>query len=155
LPESGKTTKAQDEMIKKQIAAIMRDLANDQYLNPETVTKRGLAAKGMNPRRVDEEIKLKKIYDEVCDGKPVDIKHLRAELDAVMQELEEDVEVEETEAALLGDATKKLQDVDMLKDFEATLRMDGETTVAQNEELKKEITKIMRDIAKDPTLDPS
>jgi hypothetical protein len=31
----------------------------------------------MNPRLIDEEMKLKKIYMEVADGKPVDIEALR------------------------------------------------------------------------------
>merc|ERR1711935_209674 len=92
---------------------------------------------------------------EVCDGKPVDIAHLRAESDAVMAELEADVEIEEEEAELLEDAEHKLKDVDMLKGFEDSLGNAKETTLAQNEELKKEIIQIMRDIAKDPKLEPS
>jgi predicted amino acid-binding ACT domain protein len=155
LGETGNTTKAQDEIIKKQIALIMRDLADDPTLDPPTVTKRSLTAKGMNPRLIDEEIKLKKIYMEVADGKPVDIAQLRAELEAVMEELEEDVEVEKEKVELMQDAEVKHKDADMLKDFEKTLPKTGDTTLAQNEELKKEITQIMRDLAKDPTLLPS
>merc|ERR1711935_1162976 len=128
--------------------------ANDYNLDPPTVTKRSLAAKGLNPRIIDEEMKLKKIYMEVCDGKSVDIAHLRAELDAVLAELEEDEKIEEEEVALIEDAEHKLKDVDMLKDFEKTLGTDGVTTPAQNKELMREVTQIMRDIAKDPKLDP-
>jgi hypothetical protein len=36
-------------------------------------------------------MKLKQIYEEVAAGKPVDIKHLRAEIDAVLAEIAEDV----------------------------------------------------------------
>merc|ERR1711935_795485 len=129
--------------------------ANDYNLDPPTVTKRSLAARGLNARLIDEEMELKKIYMEVCDGKSVDIAHLRAELDAVLAELEEDEKIEEEEASMLEDAEHKLKDVDMLKDFEKTLGTDGVTTPAQNKELMREITEIMRDIAKDPKLDPA
>merc|ERR1711935_1068714 len=129
--------------------------ANDYNLDPPTVTKRSLAARGLNARLIDEEMELKKIYMEVCDGKSVDIAHLRAELDAVLAELEEDVAIEEEEASMLEDAEHKLKDVDMLKDFEKTLGTDGVTTPAQNKELMREVTQIMRDIAKDPKLDPA
>jgi Txe/YoeB family toxin of Txe-Axe toxin-antitoxin module len=155
LGDSGTTTKKQDELVKKQITLLMRDLANDPALDPPTVTKRSLAAQGMNPRLIDEELKLKKIYMEVCDGKPVDIKKLKAELDAVMEELEEDIILEEKEESMLQDAEQELKDVDMLKNFEKTLATDGETTPEQNKELMREITQIMRDLAKDPKLDPA
>jgi predicted transcriptional regulator len=133
----------------------MRDLANDPKLDPPTVTKRSLAKAGMNDRLIDEEMKLKKIYMEVCDGKAVDIKQLRAELEAVMDELEEDVAVEQAEEEALEEAEQELKDVDMLKEFEKTLGTDGVTTPEQNKELMREITKIMQDLAKDPTLLPS
>ena len=132
----------------------MRDLADDPKLDPPTVTKRSLAKAGMNERLIDEEMKLKKIYMEVCDGKPVDIKKLREELDAVIAEIEEDVELEKKEESMLEDAEQELKDVDMLKDFEKTLGTDGVTTQAQNKELMREITQIMRDLAHDPKLDP-
>jgi hypothetical protein len=35
-------------------------------------------------------MKLKKIYDEVALGKPVGVKHLKAELDDVMYEMEQE-----------------------------------------------------------------
>ena len=132
----------------------MRDLADDPKLDPPTVTKRSLAKAGMGERLIEEEMKLKKIYMEVCDGKPVDVKKLRAELDAVIAEIEEDVAVEQAEEEMLKDAEQELKDVDMLKDFEKTLGTDGVTTPEQNKELMREITKIMRDLAKDPKLDP-
>jgi predicted transcriptional regulator len=133
----------------------MRDLADDPKLDPPTVTKRSLAKAGMGERLIEEEMKLKKIYMEVCDGKPVDVKKLRAELDAVIAEIEEDVAVEQAEEEMLKDAEQELKDVDMLKDFEKTLGTDGVTTPEQNKELMKEITQIMRDLAHDPKLDPA
>jgi predicted transcriptional regulator len=154
LGDSGTTTKKQDDLVKKQITLLMRDLANDRTLDPPSVTKRSLAAMGMNPRLIDEELKLKKIYMEVCDGKPVDINKLKAELDAVMDELEEDIALEEKEESMLQDAEQELKDVDMLKNFEKGLGTDGETTPEQNKELMREITQIMRDLAHDPKLDP-
>jgi hypothetical protein len=133
----------------------MRDLADDPKLDPPTVTKRSLAKAGMDERLIDEELKLKKIYMEVADGKPVDIEKLRAELDAVIAEIEEEVELEKAEEKMLEDAEQELKDVGMLKDFEKTLGTDGETTPEQNKELMREITQIMRDLANDPELDPA
>jgi predicted transcriptional regulator len=155
LPKTGQTTKAQDEAVKKQITIIMRDLANDPKLEPLSTTKRGLRKAGLSGRLIDEEMKLKKIYLEVCDGKPVDLTHLRKELETVMEEIEEDAELERKEEELLEDAKNKHKDAVMLKDFENSLPKTGNTTLAQNQELKKEITQIMRDLAKDPKLDPT
>jgi predicted transcriptional regulator len=155
LGESGATTKAQDEAVKKQITIIMRDLANDTKLEPLSTTKRGLRKAGLSERLIDEEMKLKKIYLEVCDGKPVDLAHLKKELEAVMEEIEEDAELEQKEEELLEDAKNKHSDAVLLKDFENSLPKAGNTTLAQNQELKKEITQIMRDLAKDPKLDPT
>jgi predicted transcriptional regulator len=155
LGTTGFTTKAQDDLVKEQIATIMRDLANDPTLDPPTVTKRGLAKAGLNSRLIDEEMKLKKIYMEVAGGKPVDIKKLRAELDAVIAELAEDAALEAEEVALMKDAATKNKDASMLRDFENTLGTTGETTPEQNKELMREITQIMRDLARDQTLDPT
>ncbi len=63
-----------------EIKDIMRDVASDPKLNPVTITKKDLARGGLDDRVIDKEMKLKKIYDEVADGKPVDIAHLRAEM---------------------------------------------------------------------------
>jgi hypothetical protein len=49
-----------------------------------------LRAKELSPKTVDEEMKLKHIYDEVALGKPIGVKHLRQELDDVMYEMEQD-----------------------------------------------------------------
>ncbi len=78
----------------------MRDLASDPKLNPVTITKKDLARRGLDDRVIDKEMKLKKIYDEVADGKPVDIAHLRAEMDDVMEEMEQDISVKKSERAI-------------------------------------------------------
>merc|ERR1711935_255904 len=92
---------------------------------------------------------------EVCDGKPVDIAHLRAESDAVMAELEADVEIEEEEAELLEDAEHKLKDVDMLKGFEDSLGNAKETTLAQNEDPKLEPSKVTKISLRERGLSPT
>jgi hypothetical protein len=108
LGEGGMTTEDQDYAIMCEIRDIMRDLAGDTNLEPLKVTKRGLDKKGYSPRLVDELLKLKHIYEEVADGKPVDIAHLRAEMDDVMSEMEQDIRVKksEREIALLEDDIK-------------------------------------------------
>jgi hypothetical protein len=108
LGGQGLTTEDQDYAIMCEIRDIMRDLANDPKLNPATVTAKGLARKGCTDRVIHEEMKLKQIYDEVSDGKPVDIAHLRAEMDDVMYELAQDVRIEKSERqiAVLKDDIK-------------------------------------------------
>jgi hypothetical protein len=100
LGGQGLTTEDQDYAIMCEIRDIMRDLASDPKLNPVTITKKDLARRGLDDRVIDEEMKLKKIYDEVAGGKPVDIAHLRAEIDEVMAEMAEDLRAEESERAI-------------------------------------------------------
>ena len=121
LGGEGLTTEDQDYAIMCEIRDIMRDLANDPKLNPATVTAKGLARKGLSDRVIDEEMKLKKIYDEVADGKPVDIKHLREEMDEIMYELAEDVQVQKSVrqiTAIKDDIKIKTDDIKGLKDLE-------------------------------------
>jgi predicted transcriptional regulator len=157
LGTDGETTKAQDEMIKKEIAKVMRDLAKDPTLDPPKVTKMGLMKKGLSPTTIDEEMKLKHIYMEVCEGKPVDIKHLRVELDDVMYEMEQDALNEQKEVALLksrDDIANEQNDIDRLKKLEGALGGTGLTTEDQDYAIMCEIRDIMRDLAKDPKLEP-
>jgi hypothetical protein len=91
LGKDGTTTEDQDYAVMCAIRDIMRDLAQDPMLDPVNVTARGLQKKGYPSRLIAEEMKLKKIYDEVKSGNPVDIKHLRHEIDAVMAEMADDV----------------------------------------------------------------
>jgi predicted transcriptional regulator len=142
-------------MIAKHIKAIMRDLADDPKLEPSFVNAKSLKRNGLDDLVIDAELKLKKIYLEVFDGKPVDIKYLGDAIDAIIAELEQEADIEEEELELLQDADIKHKDTVMLKDFENSLSKTGKTTLAQNQELKKEITQIMRDLAKDPKLDPT
>jgi predicted transcriptional regulator len=142
-------------MIANSINGIMRDLADDPKLEPSFVNAKSFKRKGLEDLVIDAELKLKKIYMEVFDGKPVDIKYLGDAIDAIIAELEQEADIEEEELELLQEADIKHKDADMLKDFENSLPKTGNTTLAQNQELKKEITQIMRDLAKDPKLDPT
>ena len=154
LPQGGLTTPAQDKVLAGQIKELMRDLANEPSLDPSKVTEDSLKASGLPEKVVLQELKLKSLLDLLLDPKPVDIAHLRAELDSLMKDLEKAVGREEAEVAIIGDAANKLQDINLLKDFEDKLPADGLTMPAQNLELKADIEKIMRDLAKDPELDP-
>lgn len=154
LPEEGLTTPRQDKQLARQIGDLMRDLANDQSLDPAIVTEDSLKASGLPEKVVLQELKLKDLLDLLLDPKPVDIAHLRAELDSIMKDLQKAMDLEEAEVAIIADAANKLQDINLLKDFEDKLPNDGLTTPAQNLELKADIEKIMRDLAKDPELDP-
>ena len=121
LGKGGMTTEDQDYAIMCAIRDIMRDLAKDPKLEPVKVTKKGLERKGHTPRVVDELMKLKKIYDEVSDGKPVDIAHLRAEMDEIMEEMEQDVRIKKSEREiniLKEDIKIKTDDVNTLRDLE-------------------------------------
>merc|ERR1711935_815487 len=137
-----------DYEIMMAVRDIMRDLAKDPKLEPLKVTKVGLKKKGYSDRVIDEELKLKKIYEEVSAGKPVDIAHLRAEMDAVMAEIEQDIRFKKSEreiAAVKEDVKHKKDDVGKLKDLENALGTSGKTTRAQDELVKKQIAGIMRD----------
>jgi predicted transcriptional regulator len=157
LGEGGLTTEDQDYAIMCEIRDIMRDLAKDPKLEPVKVTKKGLERKGNTPRVVEELLKLKKIYDEVASGKPVDIAHLRAEMDDIMQEMEGDIRIKKSEREIeqiKEDVKAKKDDVKGIKDLEDALGDSGTTTKKQDEMIKKQITLLMRDLANDPKLDP-
>merc|ERR1712021_165971 len=147
LGTDGETTAAQDEAIKKEITKVMRDLAKDQTLDPAKVNKSMLRAKGLSPTTIDEEMKLKHIYDEVASGKPVDIRHLRAELDDVMYEMEKDAAHEKSEVKALQNPDKiahEKHDIDRLHKLEDALGGTGLTTEDQDYAIMCEIRDIMR-----------
>merc|ERR1711988_658869 len=49
LPETGLTTEKQDYAIMYEVVEIMRDLAQDESLDPERVTKISLKKRGLSP----------------------------------------------------------------------------------------------------------
>ena len=157
LGTSGQTTKAQDQEVLNTVLQMMRDLAKDPKLDPHTTTRKTLRAKRLDPKTIDEIMKLKHIYEEVEDGKPVDIKHLRQEIDEVIHEMEEDVELKKSQREILeskDEAVHKKHDADLLKGLEKDLPMTGLTTEKQDYAIMYEVTEIMRDLAEDPRLDP-
>merc|ERR1712203_981025 len=101
LGTSGTTTKAQDQEVLKTVLKMMRDLAKDPKLNPHKTTRTTLRKKNLEPKTIDEIMKLKHIYEECEDGKPVDIKHLRQELDEVINEMDEDVKEEKEQRSIM------------------------------------------------------
>jgi hypothetical protein len=142
----------------REITQIMRDLAHDPKLEPRTVTKMGLRKMGLSPTRIDEEMKLKKIYLEVASAKPVDVKHLRAELDDVMYEMEQDAIKEKAEVKAMQDTDvihHEEHDIAKLHKLEDALGGQGLTTEDQDYAIMCEIRDIMRDLAKDPKLNPA
>ena len=101
-------------------------------------------------------MKLKHFYEEVEDGKPVDIKHLRQEIDEVIHEMEEDVELKKSQREILeskDEAVHKKHDADLLKGLEKDLPMTGLTTEKQDYAIMYEVTEIMRDLANNHNLD--
>merc|ERR1711976_336061 len=112
------TNEDQDYEVMCVIRDVMRDISGDPKLDPPKVTKRGLKKQGLNDRTVDELMKLQVIYLEVMDGKPVDIKHLRAEIDAVMAELKRDGQLQRSErmiGELKDDVKHKKDDINKIK----------------------------------------
>jgi hypothetical protein len=63
LGTDGVTTLEQNKELMREITQIMQDLAKDPTLLPSKVNKRSLRAKGLSPTTIDEEMKLKHIYD--------------------------------------------------------------------------------------------
>jgi hypothetical protein len=65
-------------------------------------------------------MKLKHIYEEVASGKPVDVKHLREEIDAVISEIERDARIEKSEREIqniIEDVEHKKEYIDLLKNL--------------------------------------
>merc|ERR1712194_131911 len=134
-----------------------RDIAKDPKLEPSKVTKISLRKRGLSPTTIDEEMKLKHIYDEVCSGKPINVKHLRAELDDVMFEMEQDAANEKAEVEILKNndqAVHEKHDIDRLAELEKHMGQGGMTTEDMDYEIMMAVRDIMRDLAKDPKLEP-
>jgi len=151
------TTKDQDQDIKDTVLKMMRDLADDQNLSPKTITRQTLRLKKLDPQTIDEIMKLKNIYLEVEAGKPVDIKHIREELDEVIHELDEDVEEKKSQREIIQSKDHEehlIHDSHIIRDLESHLPMTGMTTEKQDYEIKYEVTEIMRDLASDQSLNP-
>lgn len=111
----------------------------------------------MDPSTIKEMLNLKKIYNEVKDGKPVDVKHLEEELDHVKDELYDDKR-ELASRDHLDIEAKDTHDIDKgmdhLNDIEDLLPTRGKTTKEQDKEIAKSVRDIMQDLAHDPTLRP-
>jgi hypothetical protein len=101
LPSGGMTNADQDYEIQKSVKDIMKGLAGDQELDVGNITKKGLRQKGLDPVTIDELMKLKVIWNEVKDGKPVDASHLKEELDEVIAEIEKDAEDKRAEDEIM------------------------------------------------------
>jgi hypothetical protein len=158
LPIIGKTNADQDYEIQKSVRDIMQDLAHDKNLNPETMSKKDLMRMDLDPKTIDELMKLKGIWNEVKDGKPVDSKHLRQELDEVVVEMEKDAEHKRAEDDILknkDEFTHKMHDAEILKELELHLPAGGKTTVDQDYEIQRSCRDIIRDLAGDQNLDPA
>merc|ERR1711953_1309207 len=119
-------------------------------------TRKTLRAKNLDPYTIDEIMKLKHIYEEVEDGKPVDIAHLRKELDEVINEMDEDVKFKRSQRDIMeskDEVVHKKHDADLLKSLEDSLPQTGLTTEKQDYAIKYEVVEIMRDLAQDQSLD--
>lgn len=92
LPESGLTTPEQDAELKNKVTGLMRDLANDPKLDPNSVTPVTLKDAGLPDRVIAQELQLKKIFDKLNSGEPSDIAQLKKELEAVLKDLAADLE---------------------------------------------------------------
>jgi hypothetical protein len=157
LPKAGLTTEDQDYEIQRSVRHIMGDLAGDSTIDPKNITKQNLQAKGLDPERIAEIMKLKNIWSEVEGGGPVDVAHLREELDEVIGEIEKDAEVARIDEDVRGNGdeyTKMMHDAGKLKGLELVLPSGGVTNADQDYEIQKSVRDIMKDLAGDQELDP-
>ena len=158
LPTTGKTNADQDYEIQKSVKVIMQDLAHDKNLDPATITKKELMSMDCDPKTIDEVMKLKGIYNEVKDGAPVDVQHLRGELDEVVLEIEKDAEHKRAEDDIRNtkdEFTGKMLDAEIIKELELHLPARGKTTQDQDYKIGRSCREIMRDLAGDQNLDPA
>jgi len=95
-------------------------------------------------------LKLKHIYEEVKDGKPVDSQHLRAEIEDVMDEIRRSAEQSRIEDIDGDEKHHQLYDAEILKEIALHLPEDGKDLTNKQ---RKDIQKACEDIARDLTFD--
>merc|ERR1711957_148181 len=130
----------QNEEIKKSVRDIMRDLAGDSSLDPHHIDYDALKKRGVDAKTLAELHKLEDIYDEVDEGKKVDIDHLKEELEEVIDEIEHD-------------AHKKEDMYKHLEVIEKDLQGDKPLTKGQRNEIKSEVEHIIQDMCSDKNID--
>merc|ERR1712194_24889 len=140
LPEHGKTTDKQNKEIQKSLRDLMQDLVHDDNLDPHNIDYEALKKKGVDEKTLEELHKLEEIYDEVDEGKPVDVDHLKEEMEEVIEEIEHE-------------AHKKEDIQHHLEVIEKDLQGDKPLTKDQKDEIKSEIEHIIEDMCSDKNID--
>merc|ERR1712160_66783 len=140
LPEHGKTTDKQNKQIQKSLRDLMQDLVHDDHLDPHHIDYDALKKRGIDEKTLAELHKLEDIYDEVDAGKPVDVDHLKEEMEEVIDEIEHE-------------AHKKEDIQHHLEIIEKDLQGDKPLTKDQRNEIKHEIEHIIEDMCSDKNID--
>jgi hypothetical protein len=143
--------------IEKSVRDIMAGIGHDANINPETITEKGLKAKGLSRDEINELLKLKHIYIELESDGPVDPKLLAVELEDVMFDIRKSAEQSrvDKEAHNGDDYTIKMHDADILRD--EVLHLDvglKDIPLGQREGIEKSVRDVMADIAHDPKINP-
>ena len=155
---NAKTTDKQNNEATHIIADVMKSLSGDPLLDPTKVTKDSLEAKFLDPKAVDEILKLKSIFDRVAAGKPVDVDQLTRQLDEVVADLERDSNIRKSARELRkieGDLQDKEAEMALVSGMLDGLPTDGSPLdPKQVDELKSQIEDLMAKLAGDPDLRP-
>lgn len=149
LQEHGKTTDKQNKQIQKSLRDLMQDLVHDENLDPHNIDYEALKKKGVDEKTLEELHKLEDIYDKVDEGKPVDVDHLKHEMEEVIDEIEHEAHKKEdkqlpinksidrisSKSVIISDhASDKLNDYDQ-KAFQMDYSADGTESNQQSHDV--------------------
>ena len=149
LGDNDKTNEKQNYEIKMDVQAIIKDLTGDLNIDFEHLTRDDLKKRGLDDHTIDEIMKLKKIQDEVSQGKPVDANMLKHQLDEVMHEIEDDAKSVKSEK--VQPVESKAQKLKVLRD---SLPKSGKSNGKINKEVEDTVTDTIRDIVGDRSINP-
>merc|ERR1712085_241171 len=87
IPKNGKIPVDIKNEILKNCDELIKDLANDNDIDPKTVTRDELENKGIEKEKIDEILKLADIHNQVDSKKPVDKKKLTDDVKNVTENI--------------------------------------------------------------------
>ena len=159
LPASGKLNDQQAYAVEYQIDELIKDLAHNQNIDPNTVSRRTLRKLGIDEKTIDEIMELQHIHDQIEAGEPIDIKELKEELNHVVDEIKQDVRHDKAVKAeikkLDHEVEVKLHGLEKLRSDRDLLPDHGKLTQKQDDQLCEDIEDIIQDLIGNKNIDLS
>jgi len=158
LPEDGNLNVSQIYAVKRAVKYVMKDLAQDPALAPDTMNKKHLRDTNIAPDTIKELTKLKNIFDIMCDDKKKKSSTIQGLLREAKNDIENDAHKIRVEADLKQDPSeyKHLKrDAVKLKNFADDLpEKSAKTNADINYEGKYVVKSVMADLAKNDDVEP-